>query len=144
MEKEREAVERVIVRIRRSDTGTGWITTASLGYGSSRPYELLLGFDQQPTWIVDISVAITGIYCPPESPSGRGDVQICRCTDDCVAVFLHGEGFSVDIHYPASVFVPFVERIVGDLYTDPPLVSDAELAATISSWREAGGDNAAA
>ncbi len=133
-EAERGAAERVTVYVQRG--GRTWTTDGALGYGTGRPFEVILGFGGGPawtSWAVDVSVAILGIYCPPSSPAGMGDVRIWRHGEDCVAVALHdGKALAV-AHYPADAFCRFVETVVA-MYEDPEPLADEVLAAQIEEW----------
>jgi hypothetical protein len=114
-------------------------TGGALGYGTDRPFEMLLGIDGLlKTWVIDVSVAVAGIHCPPAEPAGRGLVQISRCAHDCVLARLRNEdsGEVIEAHYAATAFCQFLERVT-DLYEAPELVADDELAAVISRWEAA-------
>jgi hypothetical protein len=130
---ERTVAEQLDVRLMQGDRIR--IEKAALGYGSGRPFELILGFGG-PAWsthLVDVSVAIAGVYCPPDSPAGRGDVRIYRCSEGCVAIELHSDEGTAEAHYPADVFCGFVDQVV-ELYEDPEPVADDVLAAQIDEW----------
>lgn len=115
-------------------------TSGALGYGTSRPYEVILGFGHHPawaSWAVDVSVVLAGMYCTPASPAGRGNVRIYRHTESCVVVEMHEAGGGGDgvaeAHYPADVFCGFVAQVV-EMYVDPPPLADEELAAQLEEW----------
>lgn len=120
------------------------LVVGAIGYEMGHPYELMLLIDGLPEQVFDVSLAVLGSYCPAENPAGGGKVRVYRHSEERVTVsILDDAGETVEAHLDADVFIAFVDNIL-ELYTDPPLVTDEELADVISGWaaEDAGGDGA--